>query len=239
MSALNGSTANGTWSLYVLDDNAGDAGTIAGWSLTLTAANTVNSAAALTLTMTGTPPNVLTGNFIDYVITVANAGPSAANNLVIADTLPARVSLVSSSISSGTTDVNGNVLNCRLPSLAAGASASAFIRVQANTPGSITNSATASADSSDLNSVDNVMTVMNSIAQAADAHLAGAYQNGTGYQIVLTGQTGEPYIVQFSTNLTSWNSISTNTPVNGTFTITDNAAAGAKTRYYRAFRAPH
>ena len=239
MSALNGSSANGTWSLYVLDDNAGDAGSIGGWSLALTVANTVSPAAALSLTMSGGPASVLTGNFVDYVVTVANAGPSTANNVVIADTLPLGVSLVSSSIASGTTDLNGNILNCRLPSLAPGASASAFIRVQAASVGSITNTATVSADTTDIYSVDNYASVVSTVTQAADAHMAGAYLNGTGYRIVLTGQNGEPYIVQFSTNLTSWSSISTNTPVNGTFTITDSAATSSKTRYYRAFRAPH
>lgn len=239
MSALNGSSANGTWSLYVLDDNAGDAGSIGGWSLDLTVANTVSPAAALSLTMTGTPASLLNGNFVDYIATVANSGPSDASNVVIADTLPASVSLISASIASGTTDLTGNVLNCRLPSLAAGTSASAFIRVQANSSGSITNMATVSADTADLYSVDNIATVVSTVSQAADAHLAGAYLNGTGYRLVLTGQTGEPYIVQFSTDLTSWTSISTNMPVSGTFTITDNAATGSKTRYYRAFRAPH
>ncbi len=38
--AFNGQPANGTWSLYVMDDGAGDAGTIdGGWSLTITTTN--------------------------------------------------------------------------------------------------------------------------------------------------------------------------------------------------------
>jgi uncharacterized repeat protein (TIGR01451 family) len=239
LSALNGSPANGTWSLYVLDDNAGDSGSIGDWSLTLTTANTVNPAASLSLTMSSTPPVALTGNFIDYVINIVNAGPSAANNVVIADTLPVGVSLVSASIASGTTDISGNLLNCRLPSLASGASATAFIRVQPVAAGPLTNSATVSADTSDLYSANNSATVVNSATLAADAHMAGAYIDGTGYRIVLTGESGEPYTVQFSTNLTSWVSIGIYTPVNGTFTITDGAAKSAKARYYRAFRAPH
>ncbi len=72
--------------------------------------------------MAGTPASLLTGNLVDYVVTVDNAGPAAATNVVISDTLPAGVSLVSASIASGTTDVSGNLLNCRLPSLASGSS---------------------------------------------------------------------------------------------------------------------
>jgi uncharacterized repeat protein (TIGR01451 family) len=181
----------------------------------------------------------LTGNLIDYVVTVVNAGPATANNLVISDTLPAGVALVSSSISSGTTDVSGNVLNLRVPSLAAGATAAGFIRVQAVAAGTATNSATVSADVADLYPTDNTASFVTTVIQAASAQLAGSYVNGNGFNLVLTGQTGEPYIVQFSTNLTSWVSINTNTPVNGTFTITDGGATSSKTRYYRAFRAPH
>jgi uncharacterized repeat protein (TIGR01451 family) len=239
MSALNGSTANGTWSLYVLDDNAGDAGSIGGWSLALTVANTVNPSAALSLSMTGSKSSAFTGNLIDYVVTVVNAGPAAANNVVIADTLPANVALVSSSISSGTTDVSGNVLNLRLPSLPSGATAAGFIRVQALSAGSATNIATVSGDIADLYPADNTASFVSTVAQAGDAKLVGSYVTGNGFSLVLTGQTGEPYIVQFSTNLTSWVSISTNTPVNGTFTIIDSAATGAPNRYYRAYRAPH
>jgi uncharacterized repeat protein (TIGR01451 family) len=239
MSALNGSTANGTWSLYILDDNGGDAGSIGGWSLTLTVANTVNPSAALSLSMTGSQSSVFTGNVIDYVVTVVNAGPAAANNLVIADTLPPGVALVSSSISSRTSEISGNVLNLRVPSLASGATAAGFIRVQAVGAGPATNTATVSADVADLYPTDNTASFVATITQAASAQLAGSYVNGNGFNLVLNGQTGEPYIVQFSTNLTTWSSISTNTPVNGTFTITDSAATGSKTRYYRAFRAPH
>ena len=239
MSGLNGSTANGTWSLYVLDDASGNAGSIGGWSLTLSVANTVNPAAALSMTMSGSAANLLTGNLIDYVVTVANAGPSDAANVVITDTLPTGVTLVSSSIASGTTDVSGNILNCRLPLLASGASASAFIRVQAFAAGTFTNTATVSADIADLYSNDNSASFVSTVTQAANAQLAGSYATATGFQLILTGQSGEPYIVQYSTNLTSWVSVSTNTPVGGTFTITDSAATTSPTRYYRAFRIPH
>jgi uncharacterized repeat protein (TIGR01451 family) len=238
MNVLNGSAANGTWSLYVLDDNNGDAGSIGGWSLTLTVANTVNPAAALSLSMTGSTSNVLTGNLIDYVVTVANSGPSTATNIVIANTLPVGVNLISGSISTGTTDITGSVLNLRLPSLASGSSASAFIRVQALSAGTATNSATVSADIADLYPADNSASFISTITQTADAKLDGTYLGSNTFKLVLTGQNGEPYIVQYSEDLTNWVSISTNTPVNGTATINDNAAVSTP-RYYRAFRAPH
>jgi large repetitive protein len=36
LTAFNGTDPNGVWSLYVVDDNAGDAGTIDSWSITIT-----------------------------------------------------------------------------------------------------------------------------------------------------------------------------------------------------------
>jgi len=56
-SRFNGSNPNGTWSLYVVDDTTGDAGTIAGgWSITITAGFTFTNAGAITINSTATPP---------------------------------------------------------------------------------------------------------------------------------------------------------------------------------------
>ena len=239
MSALNGSSVNGTWSLYVLDDAAGNSGSIGGWSLTFTVANTVNPAAALSLTMTGSTANLLTGDSIDYVVNIANAGPNSATNVVITDTLPDGVSLVSASIASGTTDLVGNTLSCRLPCLPSGASAAAFIRVQAVAAGSVTNIASVSGDIADLYTNDNSAMFVSSITQAANAQFTGSSVTVNGFQLVLAGQTGESYVIECSTNLTSWIPISTNTAVNGSFTFTDGAATGSSTRYYRAYRIAH
>jgi hypothetical protein len=56
LTAFNGTDPNGTWSLYVVDDTAGGAGTIAGgWSLTITPAQQF-SAASVTIADSLTPP---------------------------------------------------------------------------------------------------------------------------------------------------------------------------------------
>lgn len=56
-SRFNGINPNGTWSLYVVDDTTGDAGTVAGgWSITITSAYAFNNPAAITINSTATPP---------------------------------------------------------------------------------------------------------------------------------------------------------------------------------------
>jgi len=56
-SRFNGIDPNGTWSLFVVDDTTGDAGTIAGgWSITITAGFSFTNPASITINSTATPP---------------------------------------------------------------------------------------------------------------------------------------------------------------------------------------
>ena len=78
-SRFNGINPNGTWSLYVVDDTTGDAGTISGgWSITISAGFTFTNPAAITINSTATPPTPATpypsnitasgiGNFVSKI----------------------------------------------------------------------------------------------------------------------------------------------------------------------------
>ena len=62
---------------------------------------------------------------------------------------------------------------------------------------------------------------------------------GGGFSFTLAGQPLVAYVIQFSTNLILWNSISTNTlPANGVAVISDFQPVFSSQRYYRAFKAP-
>ena len=47
LATLDGSSPNGTWALYILDDKPGDSGLLNGWGLTLTVVNPVNPVTAV------------------------------------------------------------------------------------------------------------------------------------------------------------------------------------------------
>ena len=67
---------------------------------TASAASTVQAQADLALTKTG-PATVVTGQLIDYDITVTNNGPSDAQNYGITDVLPQGIAFVSLTQNSG------------------------------------------------------------------------------------------------------------------------------------------
>jgi hypothetical protein len=52
----------------------------------------------------------------------------------------------------------------------------------------------------------------------------------------VTGQPNTVYVVQASTDLTSWVSLSTNSSATGTFTFTDTTTPAPQQRFYRTVR---
>lgn len=87
MAAFIGEDPNGTWTLTVSDDLAGDGGSIDSWSLDIDTFTC--SSADLAITKTDGVTNPAAGQSITYVITASNAGPSDAPASTIADTFPA------------------------------------------------------------------------------------------------------------------------------------------------------
>ena len=57
----------------------------------------------------------------------------------------------------------------------------------------------------------------------------------TNFTFLLSGPAGSNYVLQVSTNLVNWSSVSTSTiPVSGTITLT-NAISGYNSGFYRVF----
>jgi hypothetical protein len=64
----------------------------------------------------------------------------------------------------------------------------------------------------------------------------GGFTNGI-FQMSFVGPVGSSYVLQVSTNLVQWTSISTNAPVTSPFVLSDPGAPGAA-RFYRVIQLP-
>ena len=65
----------------------------------------------------------------------------------------------------------------------------------------------------------------------------GYLSNGT-FQVQFTATPGLTYILQSSTNLNTWVSLSTNTPASSPFLWVDPAATNSAYQFYRVIQAP-
>jgi uncharacterized repeat protein (TIGR01451 family) len=238
LAGFNGTSPNGTWSLYVADDSTGDSGIVSGgWTLTLTTVSPVNPVTDLELTMNGTPGSLYVGSAITYDLGVVNHGGAEATNVSVVNTLPLGVSLVSATSSQGSVSNSGNVVTIHLGSLAASATATATIRVVPEFGGTLVNSATVSGSGFDLNVVNNTDQTTTTVIIPVRVSLTEVTYTNAQVQFTLVGDPGMTYVVQGSTNLTTWTALSTNTAAaGGTVKFTDTSAASFPLRFYRAVR---
>ena len=89
------------------------------------------------------------GNTLTYTLTVSNAGPSNATDVVLTDTLPGSVTFVSATPSQGSPCTGTTTITCNLGTINNPGNATVQIVVIPNTPGTITNNATATATEND------------------------------------------------------------------------------------------
>jgi uncharacterized repeat protein (TIGR01451 family) len=104
----------------------------------------------LSVTQTDTPDPVNVVSSLAYSLTVANAGPDDATGVVVTDILPAGVTFQSGSASQGSCSQNAGTVTCLLGNMAAGATATVNIALNAPvTVGTIVNTATVSGNEID------------------------------------------------------------------------------------------
>ncbi len=119
---LNGTNLNGTWTLQVLDEFPGDTAALECWSLNVSPEVCLDGGgqcvgADLSLTMSASPSTVYVGGNVVYDLTVSNAGPSTAQNVVITQDLPAGVTDVTVTNGSVSVSQSGLILSMTLASL--------------------------------------------------------------------------------------------------------------------------
>ncbi|GAA2979621.1 DUF11 domain-containing protein [Actinokineospora diospyrosa] len=114
---------------------------------------------------------------ITFVIEVSNGGPSDAQSVTVTDTVPASVGQLTVQTPRGTCTVSGQAVNCALGTVAAGAAPVAItVRgVLADGAGdSVSNTASASSPTPEVDGSDNSGTVNASATESADVSVAVA-----------------------------------------------------------------
>jgi|CXWL01.1.fsa_nt_gi uncharacterized repeat protein (TIGR01451 family) len=139
-----GSAGNGTWTLNVNDDLAGDTGTINSWSLDLVTCACVIPDADVALTKSVAPTEVAPGGQAVFTLTATNNGPGNATNVVVTDTLPAGLVYVSNDCGAA---FASPTVTWTIGNLANAASVVCNVTVTVNASG--TNNATISSDQND------------------------------------------------------------------------------------------
>jgi uncharacterized repeat protein (TIGR01451 family)/uncharacterized delta-60 repeat protein len=153
-----GAVPNGTWALWVDDDNTLDQGAINnGWVLNISIGTQVENDSDLEVTFAPSTTNATLGNPIVYSLTLTNYGPSAATNVVISNTLPAGMTYVTNSCGCGVT-INDGVLTVSYPFLTVGEGTAFTITMVPTELGFATNTVTALADEPNPNSNNTVVT---------------------------------------------------------------------------------
>ncbi len=119
------------------------------------------------VTASGGSATVSPGQNLVYTVTVKNLGSGPANDVVVFDTLPGGVTIVSVASSQGKVTSSQGSLTVATGTLAPGAQATVTITVAVvHSTGSLVNTVRASDDGADINSGNNVATVTTAIVAA-------------------------------------------------------------------------
>ncbi|EJO5349523.1 DUF11 domain-containing protein, partial [Clostridium botulinum] len=129
----------------------------------------IDPVADISVVKTVNPDPVVAGNQAIYTITVSNAGPSDATNVILTDVIPACILNPEFSIDGGVT-WNPWVSPYNIGTIVAGGTATVLIRgtVDPSCTGTITNTATVSSDVLDPDTTNNTSTIITQIDTSAD-----------------------------------------------------------------------
>jgi uncharacterized repeat protein (TIGR01451 family) len=242
LSVMTNSDPNGPWFLFVQDDTPGDAGNIAnGWLLNLTTADPVGSFADVGISVTPSASSIAISNNVTFVVAVTNYGPSSAENVILSNTLPSGVNLISTVASPNSFTINGSLLTWNLGNLATNAGGQLTIVVNGTSAGFITNSAVVSTTTSDANPDDDAASAIVTVNTAQPAVLSGGSIVNGVFQLTVAGTPGFSYIVQATTNLApaDWVNVYTSPPPYGSpFIFTNLDSTNFAARFYRVISGP-
>ncbi|MFM1770176.1 MAG: hypothetical protein RJA22_2705 [Verrucomicrobiota bacterium] len=143
---------NGTWSLYLLDDAAKDAGSLGGWSLSIAV---VQPIADLQLVSTLSTNPVPVGSTFLSTFAVTNHGPAPATEVQLTQTLDPSMAFLFATSSRGSCTNEGGLLRCRLGTLPVGGQAVIQVGTLPTAPAVFTQFASLTAAELDLQPTNN------------------------------------------------------------------------------------
>lgn len=143
--------------------------------------DTLQPTANLSLSKSGSPDLVRVGDSLTYTLTISNAGPSVAANVVVTDTLPLTVNF---SAAPGCNESN-NVVTCGIATLNSGATETITIVVTPTIAGVLTNQAVVSSTASDPNAGNNQAGATTTVNPKADLVISKSDEPAT----VVAGET--------------------------------------------------
>lgn len=145
--------------------------------------------ANVSITKTADPTSVSAGSVVTWTLTIANDGPSDADNVQVSDALPAGLSYVGIDADSQVTCADANPIDCQVSSMPAGASYQITVRakVGSGVPDGtkITNEASVSTSTPGDEVDDNTDSATITVHTSADLSLTKTH---TGDSVVAGGQ---------------------------------------------------
>jgi uncharacterized repeat protein (TIGR01451 family) len=151
----------------------------------------------VSVTKTDAPDPVEVGGTLVYSIGAANAGPDTATKVVVSDSLPQSVSLVSVSTSQGSCSGSPTVV-CNVGSLGAGAAATVTIVVTPRLAGMITNTATVTSTQVDRDPANNTATATTEVRTGDVLAASGCSDLRIGPRTLAIGRATTLHVVVLS-----------------------------------------
>ncbi|MFB9067280.1 proprotein convertase P-domain-containing protein [Pseudofulvimonas gallinarii] len=198
LSAFNGQSLAGTWTLNVSDNAGGDTGTLNSWCLLPGEGSGPAGTADLALVVTDMPDPATIGGDLSLLATVANFGPDTATGVSVEFELPPELTYVSSNIVNSHRDEGdaprGSAWNCSaagstvtcdlsgsLPSVSMAPGLELITAVSgAASAGTISTTATVSGDQIDPDSSNDSVTITTELEGKTDFIFANGFECAAG-----------------------------------------------------------
>ncbi len=149
--------------------------------LTATGVATPPAQADLAVAMTDSPDPATAGTNVTYLVTVTNNGPDQADNVVLSNTLPGGVTLVSATPSQGSCDTT---ITCNLGSIPFPGSATVTIVVTPGAAGSLSNTASVVSTTGDPSPGNESASQSTTVNPAPNKHIGDLDQSASNPPLI-------------------------------------------------------